>query len=127
MDKGAVQQERIQEEGIDFKGAFHALRSFFLQASLPCLCVWDTTELLDHFVEVQRRHQEHRRKAYKEALTGGGSGSERERTSTGTSSLTSSSSQVHTTPARPKNEKKKSIAAVPGLALTQLFRSQPSS
>ncbi|ELR18739.1 uncharacterized protein ACA1_040440 [Acanthamoeba castellanii str. Neff] len=103
VDKGAVQQERIQEEGIDFK------------------------ELLDHFVEVQRRHQEHRRKAYKEALTGGGSGSERERTSTGTSSLTSSSSQVHTTPARPKNEKKKSIAAVPGLALTQLFRSQPSS
>ncbi len=116
----------MEEEGIDFKGAFHLLRSsFFLRRRSPCLC--GATELLDHFVEVQRRHQEHRRKAYKEALTGGGSGSERERPSSGTSSLASSSSQVHTTPARPKNDKKKSIAAVPGLALTQLFRSQPSS
>jgi len=87
--------------------------------SFSLLCL-DNIELLDHFVEVQRRHQEHRRKAYKEALSGHRESAQEEQSMDNKLDSSNSTSSGNL-PAPSPFRKKMSISSVPS-SLGQLFR-----
>jgi vacuole morphology and inheritance protein 14 len=95
VDESAAKERIVQEdEGIDFK------------------------EMLNHFVKIQRQHQDYRRKAYKEALC---SNEGEELTDLIKNLPTLSRAQGTPAPQKTYEAKKKPIPAVPA-TLTQLFQ-----